>query len=106
MPTVTFISADGSRHEVNASPGVSLMQAAIDNDIEGIVAECGGACSCATCHCYIEDEWKSKLSPHDDMESSMLECVLEPRPNSRLSCQVTLNDALDGLVVTLPESQY
>ena len=106
MPTVTFIAADGSQHEVKASPGVSLMQAAIDNGIEGIVAECGGACSCATCHCYVEDEWKSKTGQPHDMESAMLECVLDPKPNSRLSCQVILTDALDGLVVTLPESQY
>ncbi len=106
MPTVTFVDADGTRHEVEANSGVSLMQVAIDNGIEGIVAECGGACSCATCHCYVEEEWQARTGEPDDMEKAMLECVLDPMPNSRLSCQITLSEDLDGLVVSLPEAQF
>ncbi len=106
MPTVTFVDADGTRHEIEAKSGVSVMQAAIDNGIEGIVAECGGACSCATCHCYVDEEWQGRTGEPDQMEKTMLECVLDPRPNSRLSCQITLNDDLDGLVISLPEAQF
>ena len=106
MPLVTYVNHDGSSFEVEVPSGTSVMQAAVDNMIDGIVAECGGSCSCATCHCYVDEAWLAKLPPPSGMEKDMLECVLEPRPNSRLSCQLVVNDALDGLVIGLPESQF
>lgn len=106
MPQIKFYSHDGSIHEVEAESGISVMQAAVDNMIDGIVGECGGACSCATCHIYVKEGWADRLPPAHEMEQDMLECVLEPRPTSRLSCQITLTDELDGLEVEMPESQF
>ncbi|MGB1867736.1 MAG: 2Fe-2S iron-sulfur cluster-binding protein [Porticoccaceae bacterium] len=106
MPKVTFIEASGGSHEVDLSNGISLMQGAVDNMIEGIVAECGGSCSCATCHCYIDESWVDKVDAPSEMEKDLLDCVTEPKDNSRLSCQINISDALDGLVVHLPESQF
>ncbi len=106
MALVTYIKHDGSSYEVEVAAGTSVMQAAVDNMIDGIVGECGGSCSCATCHCYVDAAWVDKLSKPQAMEKDMLECVLEPKSNSRLSCQIVVNDGLDGLVVRLPESQF
>lgn len=106
MITVTFIRHDGSREEVRTSKGKSLMQAAMDHGIEEIIADCGGACSCATCHCYIADTEKLAGCDIDDLESAMLEHVLDPTPHSRLSCQIIVSEQMDGLEVSLPESQY
>ena len=106
MAQVTFVNHDGNSFEVDVAPGTSVMQAAVDNMIDGIVGECGGSCSCATCHCYVDEAWVARLPAASGMEKDMLECVLEPRPNSRLSCQIVVTDALDGLVVRLPESQF
>ena len=105
MPKVTFIQADGTSSEVEALSGDSIMETAIDNDIRGIVAECGGACSCATCHVYVDDAWLSKLPDPDALEDGMLDCVIDRRPNSRLSCQIRVSEAIDGISVTVPESQ-
>ena len=105
MPKVTFIQADGTASEVEAISGDSVMETAIDNDIPGIVAECGGACSCATCHVYVADEWLSKLREPDALEDGMLDCVIDRRPNSRLSCQIRVGDEIDGISVSVPESQ-
>ena len=106
MPLVTYISHDGETTEVDVDVGTSVMQAAVDNMIEGIVGECGGSCSCATCHVYVDDKWFGKLPPAQEMERDMLECVLEPQENSRLSCQIKVTEELDGLVVRMPESQF
>lgn len=106
MTKVVFISHAGDTHEVDAEAGTSIMRAAVNNGIDGIVAECGGSCSCATCHCYIDEAWLERVEAPSQIEKDMLECVLEPKPNSRLSCQVTLTDAMDGIVVHLPENQY
>ncbi len=105
MPKVNFIAHDGSVRTVTAPAGVSVMEAAIDNGVAGIVAECGGACSCATCHVYVDPEWADRLRPADDQEAGMLDCALDRREHSRLSCQIELTDALDGLVVHVPEAQ-
>ena len=105
MPRVTYIQADGSSSEVEALSGDSIMETAIDNDIDGIVAECGGACSCATCHVYVEDQWLGKLPPPDALEDGMLDCVIDRRPNSRLSCQVRVSDEIDGITVHVPSAQ-
>ena len=106
MALVKFITHDGNEFEANVNVGDTIMTAAIDNGIDAIIAECGGACSCATCHCYIDEAWNDKLSPAEEIEKDMLECALDPKPTSRLSCQVTMTEELDGIVVHLPESQY
>lgn len=103
MPKVTYIEADGMRHVVEVPVGLSVMQGAVNNSIEGIVAECGGSCSCATCHVYVDSDWIHKLEPMVENENNMLECAESARAgNSRLSCQIVVCDALDGLVVRLP----
>ncbi len=105
MPSIKFINHDGSEADVHVASGTSVMQAAVDNGISGIVADCGGACSCATCHCYIDEAWLDKVPEADEVEAQMLDFVMDVQPNSRLSCQVIVEDPLDGLVVRLPASQ-
>jgi 2Fe-2S ferredoxin len=105
MPKITFIQPDGSTSEVEAIPGNSVMETAIDNDIPGIIAECGGACSCATCHVYVSSEWLDRLPRPEPLEDGMLDCVLERHDNSRLSCQIRIDEDLDGLTVTIPNAQ-
>ena len=106
MPYVTYIEADGTEYTVDVLNGDSIMQGATANGIDGIVAECGGSCSCATCHCYVDEAWADMLQPPGDAERDLLECVAEPGPNSRLSCQIVMQDDLEGMIVTLPASQY
>lgn len=106
MAFITFVSHDGSAVEVQAQTGVSLMQTAVAHGVAGIVGECGGVCSCATCHCYVDEAWLAKIAGPDNQERNMLECVLDQASNSRLSCQIKITDELDGAVIRLPESQY
>lgn len=105
MPKVTYITPDGVHHDVEVANGYSVMEGAINNNIEGIVAECGGACACATCHSYIDDAWLAKLPEMDDMEDSMLDAAYERKHNSRLTCQIEMNDSLDGLVVHVADNE-
>jgi 2Fe-2S ferredoxin len=105
MPKVTYIQPDGQTKVVEAPAGTTVMEAAVDNDVAGIVAECGGACSCATCHVYVDPSWIDKLPPRDGQEDGMLDCVLDRRANSRLSCQIVLKNDLDGLVVRVADEQ-
>ena len=105
MPTVHFEQLDGTSQTVEARAGESLMEAAVDNDVPGIIAECGGACSCATCHVYVDSEWVGKLPAPDALEDGMLDCVVERRPESRLSCQIRVDDSLAGLRVLVPAEQ-
>lgn len=105
MPNITFIQADGSEQVVEAKTGQSVMEAATGNMIRGIVGECGGACSCATCHVYVEEPWFSKLPPREEMEVAMLEAAIEPGPLSRLSCQIKVGEELEGLVLRIPPGQ-
>ncbi|MGI9233377.1 MAG: 2Fe-2S iron-sulfur cluster-binding protein [Woeseiaceae bacterium] len=106
MPTIIYVTTDGVRHEVEVENGYSVMEGAINNDIDGIVAECGGACACATCHSYIDGQWLDKLPEMDDMEDSMLDAAYERKSNSRLTCQIEVSDELDGLVVQVGENDY
>jgi len=106
MPKIIYLTPDGTRHEVDVEKGYSVMEGAINNDIEGIIAECGGACACATCHSYIDDAWVDKLPDKDDMEDSMLDAAFERKANSRLTCQIEVSDDLDGLVVHVAENDY
>ena len=105
MPKVTYIQPDGEPKTVDVRPGTTAMEAAVDNDVAGIVAECGGACSCATCHVYVDPAWLDKLPRPEPQEDGMLDCVLDRRANSRLSCQFVLKDELDGLVVRVADEQ-
>ncbi len=106
MPKVTYIAFDGEETIVDAKEGMSVMQSAVNNGVDGIVAECGGACSCATCHVYVDEAWFEKLPEAQAMEKEMLDFVMSPQPTSRLSCQIKVTAELDGLVVNTPESQY
>ena len=105
MPKVIFIEPSGERREVTAPVGLSLMEAARQNGVDGIVAQCGGACACATCHVYVAPEWVGTLAARDEMEEAMLETAWHPKPNSRLSCQIPVTAELDGLTVTVPDQQ-
>ena len=105
MPKVTYVQPGGVSKVVDVRAGTTAMEAAVDNDVVGIVAECGGACSCATCHVYVDPAWAAKLQPPDPQESGMLECVLDRRDTSRLSCQIVLTPALDGLVLRVADEQ-
>lgn len=106
MPKIHYIQPGGETRIIEATVGDSVMHAAIINGVSGITAECGGACSCATCHIYVDESWKDRLPAIGDDEEGMLECTAsERRPNSRLSCQITVTDDLEGLIVNTPETQ-
>ncbi|ADZ69928.1 2Fe-2S iron-sulfur cluster-binding protein [Polymorphum gilvum] len=105
MPHITYITADGSRHEVDAAEGTTVMENAIKNMVPGIEAECGGACACATCHVYVDEAWAERVGHPEPMEEDMLDFAYDVRPTSRLSCQIKVTAALDGLVVHVPERQ-
>lgn len=106
MAKITYIEHNGTKHDVDVANGLTVMEGARDNNIPGIEADCGGACACSTCHAYVDQEWVEKLPAKDDMEADMLDFAWEPDAvRSRLTCQVKVTDALDGLVVHLPEKQ-
>jgi 2Fe-2S ferredoxin len=106
MPAITFVEPDGSRHEVTGEIGMSVMEVAVRSGLDGIEADCGGACACATCHVYIDPAWIDATGQATGDEAEMLEFAIDPGEGSRLSCQIRLSDALDGLVVRLPLSQH
>jgi 2Fe-2S ferredoxin len=107
MPQVTYVEHGGARRTIDVPVGENVMRGALYNGVEGIVGECGGGLACATCHCYVEAPWLEQLAPATEAELQMLESAAsEVRPNSRLSCQIAMTEALDGLVVDLPERQY
>ncbi len=106
MAKITFIQPDGSQQVVEAAPGVTVMEAARLNRIAGIEAECGGACSCATCHVYVDAAWTEKTGKAEAMEEDMLDFAFDVRPESRLSCQMKVTDVLDGLVLRVPGKQF
>ena len=106
MPTVTIIDPQGYEHTLDASVGESLMTVAVNENIDGILAECGGGCACATCHCIIDEKWIEKVGEPEDIESELLDFAAAGRqPGSRLSCQIFITDELDGLIASLPDSQ-
>ena len=106
MTTVSFVQFSGETKTVDGDNGDSVMKIALDNLVPGIDADCGGECSCATCHVLIESEWMSRVGTADDQENAMLDLNPDREPNSRLSCQIAVTDELNGLVVNLPEFQY
>ncbi|MEI9402998.1 2Fe-2S iron-sulfur cluster-binding protein [Mesorhizobium sp. ORM8.1] len=105
MTKLTYIAHDGTQFDVDAENGSTVMENAIRNAVPGIEAECGGACACATCHVYVDEAWTAEVGEPEAMEEDMLDFAYEVRPNSRLSCQIKVRDALDGLVVRVPERQ-
>ena len=106
MPKITYIEHSGKEHVIDVPAGMSVMEGAVKNAVPGIDADCGGACACATCHVYVDEAFLSKTGEQQEMEKSMLDFAENVRPNSRLSCQIKVTDALDGLRVTTPESQH
>jgi ferredoxin, 2Fe-2S len=105
MPKITYIEHDGTERTVDAEAGATVMETAIRNSVPGIVAECGGACSCATCHVHVDEAWSEKVGPPSPMEEDMLDFAFDVKPTSRLSCQIKVSDELDGLVVRTPSQQ-
>jgi ferredoxin, 2Fe-2S len=106
MVTVTFIESSGKEKTVESPEGSTLMEAAVKNGVGGILAECGGACTCATCHVYVDEAWADKVGGASGDEEEMLTLAIDPQPSSRLSCQISLNAELDGLVVRVPVAQF
>ena len=106
MVKINFIEFNGTEQSVESDAGSTVMEAAINNSIPGIDADCGGACACATCHVYIDKAWLDKTGEAADMETDMLDFAFDVEENSRLSCQVKITDELDGLVIKLPEKQF
>ena len=105
MTKITYIAFDGTRFEVNAEDGSTVMENAIRNSVPGIEAECGGACACATCHVYVDEAWSELAGEPEAMEEDMLDFAFDVQPTSRLSCQIKVRHELDGLVVRVPERQ-
>ena len=105
MPKITYVDAKGNSKTIEVENGLTVMEGAIQNDIPGIDADCGGSMACATCHVYVEEKWLDKLPKADDGEVDMIDMAFEPKKNSRLSCQIMITDELDGLTVITPEKQ-
>lgn len=106
MPLIFYVTHTGDMYEAEVPIGNSVMQGAVENMIDGILGECGGVMSCATCHCYVDDKWKEKVGPASPEELAMIEATGKQEVNSRLSCQINVSEALNNLVVHLPDSQY
>ena len=105
MPKITYIENSGQSHTVEVANGMTVMEGAVQNNIPGIDADCGGGMACATCHVYVKEDWLNKLSKKEDGEEDMIDMAFEPKKNSRLSCQLLVSDELDGLVVNIPSKQ-
>ena len=105
MPKITYIDNQSNAKTIDVEKGLSVMEGAIQNDIPGIDADCGGSMACATCHVYVEDKWLDKIPEAEEAEVDMIDMAFEPKKNSRLSCQILITDELDGLTVTTPEKQ-
>ena len=99
MPRITYFDPAGGRHDLDVAVGSTVMEGAVDNGVPGILAECGGACACATCHVYVAEPWLGQLEPMQEMEDAMLDSALSRQPNSRLGCQIEVSEAIDGLTV-------
>lgn len=106
MARITYVEADGTRHVVDVAAGMSVMEGAVRNGIPGIAAECGGNCACGTCRVYVAEDWRLRTGEPSEIEDATMEIREDPAPNRRLACQITVTEALDGLVVRMPESQF
>ena len=105
MPQITYIEHNGKSHKLEVANGLTVMEGAVQNNIPGIDADCGGSCACATCHVYVDEKWFNKLPNKESAEEDMLDMAFEPKSSSRLSCQLTVSNELDGLVVNMPSKQ-
>jgi ferredoxin, 2Fe-2S len=105
MPKITYIEHNGKSHTVEVANDFTVMEGAVQNNIPGIDADCGGSCACATCHVYVDEKWHKKLKKQEDTETDMLDMAYQPNNLSRLSCQITVTDELNGLVVKMPSKQ-
>ena len=105
MTNITYIEHNGKSHTIDVQNGLTVMEGAVQNDIPGIDADCGGSMACATCHVYVKEDWLNKIPPKNEGEDDMLDQAYEPKPSSRLSCQLIVSDDLNGLIVNLPEKQ-
>ena len=105
MPKITYIEHNGNSKTIEVDNGLTVMEGAVQNNVQGIDADCGGGMACATCHVYVEDSWFSKLLKAEDAEQDMIDMAYKPNKNSRLSCQIVVSDEIDGLTVTTPEKQ-
>ncbi|MEM8591709.1 MAG: 2Fe-2S iron-sulfur cluster-binding protein [Pseudomonadota bacterium] len=106
MAKIVYVEPSGAEHEVDVAPGRTLMEGARSGNVPGIAADCGGACACSTCHVYVDDSWVGRLPPADELEEDMLDFAYAPQPGrSRLTCQITVTEEMDGLKVELPERQ-
>ena len=105
MPRITYIEHNGAEHTVDVPIGLTVMEGAVNNNIPGIDADCGGACACSTCHAYVDPDWVARIPAREDMELDMLDFAYEPNERSRLTCQVKVTAEMDGLVLQLPEKQ-
>jgi ferredoxin, 2Fe-2S len=102
---IAYVSSNGDERVIEVASGLSVMEGAVNNNVRGIIAECHGALSCATCHVYVDPSWVNRLGEKSETETAMLDCVCDPQPNSRLACQIKVTEALDGLIVHIPEKQ-
>ena len=105
MPKITYIDQKGDSKTIDVENGLTIMEGAVQNNVPGIDADCGGSMACATCHVYVEDSWLNKIPKAEDAENDMIDMAYNPKKNSRLSCQIIVSDELDGLIVTTPEKQ-
>ena len=105
MTKITYIEHNGKKHTIDVQNGLTVMEGAVQNDIPGIDADCGGSMACATCHVYVKDDWYNKLDEKSEGEDDMIDQAYDPKKNSRLSCQITVSDKIEGLIVHLPEKQ-
>ena len=105
MAKITYIEHNGKNHTIEVANGLSVMEGAVQNNIPGIDADCGGSMACATCHVYVKEEWFNKIPKKEDGEEDILDMAFEPKKNSRLSCQIMVSEELDGLEINLPEKQ-
>ena len=105
MPKITYNTHDNDTYTIEVQNGLTVMEGAVQNDVPGIDADCGGGMACATCHVYVKEDWFNKLPKKEDGEEDMLDMAFEPKPNSRLSCQIIVSDDLDGLEVSIPSKQ-
>ena len=105
MTKITYVEHNGKEHTIDVQNGLTVMEGAVQNDIPGIDADCGGSCACATCHVYVSEKWYGKLAKKESAEEDMLDMAYETKKFSRLSCQITVEDKLDGLVVIMPSKQ-
>ena len=105
MPKITYIDSTGEQRTIDIEKGLTVMEGAVQNNISGIDADCGGGMACVTCHVYVKEEWLNKLPKAEDAEQDMIDMAFEPKKNSRLSCQLMVTDQIEGLVVNLPEKQ-